>query len=333
MAKRNLHGAVALVTGASSGVGWQAALRLGQQGMRLCVTARRREPLEALCRELRAQGTECLAIAGDVAVADDVDRIVGGCIRHFGGVDLLVNNAGVQVYACFEDYDWEEIERLFDVNCFGYLRFARAVLPHFRARGRGSIVNVLSVMAEGQLQFFSIYAATKHALLGWANSLRLELDGSGIDVSSVLLPAIATPLYDHARSKTGTRMKPLPPIYDTDVAARAVVACARKPQRTLAPVFLQGTLILWSDKLLPGIGDFILRRIGVKGQMRDGYADPNGGNLFQPSLTVEPSLTGAGPRGTLQPTPGWQRYAPAVGAAMVVGYAASRALKRAATPS
>src|SRR5437899_7991370 len=131
MAKRDLRGCVALVTGASSGVGWQSAIRLAEAGVRLCVTARRGEALERLRAELIRRGSECLVAPGDVADPADVERVVTECVRVYGRVDLLVNDAAVQIYAPFEQYTWEEIERVFQVTCFGYLRFARAVLPHF----------------------------------------------------------------------------------------------------------------------------------------------------------------------------------------------------------
>src|SRR5204862_7380393 len=111
-------------------------------GARLCVTARRAEALDRVRTGIEGRGGECLVVPGDVSNEEDVVRVVARCIARYGRVDVLVNAAAVQIYALFEDYDWAEIERVFDVTCFGYMRFARAVLPCFRSRGEGHIVNV-----------------------------------------------------------------------------------------------------------------------------------------------------------------------------------------------
>jgi NAD(P)-dependent dehydrogenase (short-subunit alcohol dehydrogenase family) len=297
--KRDLRGAVAIVTGASSGIGWQSAVRLAEAGVKLCVTARRAEALDELCRKVEASGGSCIAVPGDVSVDADVARVVERCLEHYGRIDLLVNDAAVQVYAHFEDYEWAEIERVFQVTCFGYFRFARAVLPHFRRQGSGHIINVLSMLSLGGAPLLSVYSAAKHALYGWQESFRLELRGTGIDVSGVMLPSVATPMFDHAPMKLGRAPKPIPPTYDPDVGARAVVECARKPNPRAVPVFLQGRLILWLQNWVPAIGEAILSRWGARLQMRKQLVDPRRGNLFAPIAE------GVGPRGSVAPTPRW----------------------------
>jgi short-subunit dehydrogenase len=302
MARREIKGAVVLVTGASSGVGWATAVALGLAGAKVCVTARRQHALEQLCAGLRARGVECLAVPGDVAVQADVERVVAACVERFGRIDVLVNNAAVQVYARFEDYTWDEITRTFDVTCFGYFRFARAVLPHFHRQGSGHLVNMLSMLSEGAAPLLSTYTACKHALYGWAQSLRLELWGSGIDVSNVLLPSVATPMFDHAPMKLGRPPRPIPPTYEPELGARAVLRCIRRPHHALVPVFLQGTLILWMKRWLPFVGELLLGRYGARLQMRPGRVDPAHGNLF------EPVPEGVGPRGSVRATPRYLRY-------------------------
>jgi short-subunit dehydrogenase len=315
--RRNLSRQVALITGASSGVGWQTAIRLGNEGMRLCVSARRATALEELRAHLAGQGVECHVVPGDAAVAEDIERVVAECARHYGKIDVLVNNAAVQIYAPFEGYTWEEIERVFTVTCFSYLRFAREVLRHFHSRGSGHIINVLSMLSIGGAPLLSSYAAAKHAVLGWAESLRLELMGSGIELSTILAPSVATPMFDHAQMKLGRAPKPLPPVYDPDVVAKAVVRCAHKPAHRVMPVFLQGTLIFWVQQLAPWIGDFVLSRWGARLQMRGQAVDPQKGNLFTP---VE---EGVGPYGSVPPTPAWIRYGAGMGLLAVgIGLAA-----------
>jgi NAD(P)-dependent dehydrogenase (short-subunit alcohol dehydrogenase family) len=303
MAGRKLAGKVAIVTGASSGVGWAAALRLAEEGVRLCVTARRLAALEALCGELTERGVDCIPVAGDVANMADVERVVGECVRQFGRVDILVNNAAVQAYAPFEALDWRQLERIFDVTFYGYLRFARAVLPHFRAQGSGHVINVLSMLSQGAAPLLSGYTAAKHALFGWQQCLRLELAGSGIDVSGVMVPSVSTPMFDHAPTIYDRAPQPVPPTYDVDVAARGVVKVAKRPNPEYVPVFLQGTLILWMQRWVPFVGDFVLGRWGDRLQMRKERINRPRGNLF------EPVPQGVGPYGSVPPTARWKRWA------------------------
>jgi short-subunit dehydrogenase len=265
------------------------------------VTARRAEALEKLRAEITARGGECLVVPGDVTVDADVECVVTTCFEHYGRLDMLVNNAAVQSYAPFEHYEWREITRVFDVTCFGYMRFARAVLPIFRRQGHGHIINVLSMLSKGAAPLLSAYTAAKHAAFGWAESLRLELDGSGVDMSGVLIPSVATPMFDHAPTKLGFAPRPVPPTYDTDVAARAVVECARRPHPAKVPVFLQGSLILWLQRWAPWVGETILKKWGVRLQTRGLRLSRPEGNLFAPIPE------GVGPYGSVPPTPAWQR--------------------------
>lgn len=299
---KDLNGKIAIVTGASSGIGWQSAVRLAEQGVRICATARRAEALQALVRTIEDRGGECLAVPGDVSNDADVKEVVDACIERYGRIDILVNDAGVQVYDWFENLEWAEIQRLFDVTLFGYFRFARAVLPHFRRQGSGHIINVASMLSVGAAPLLSAYTSAKHAILGWAQSLRLELWGSGIDVSNILMPSVSTPMFDHAPMKLGRAPRPVPPTYDTDLAARAVVRCARTPNPKAVPVFLQGKLMLFAQSVAPWIGNVILANWGVKMQERDERIDPRHGNLF------EPVPEGVGPYGSCPPTPRWKRW-------------------------
>ena len=313
MPQQDVKGQVVIVTGASSGVGWQSAVRLGEAGARLCVTARGVEALERLREQLVAQGAECLVVPGDVTVQEDVERVVRECVAHYGRVDVLVNDAGVQSYGLFDELPWEHITRIFDTNCFGFMRFARAVLPHFRAQGSGHIINVQSMLARGAAPLLSAYTASKHATLGWAQCLELELADTGIHVSNVLVPSVSTNMFAHAPTLLDRAPQPVPPTYDTDVAARAVLRCARRPGRTDVPVFLQGTLILWLDAVAPWLGKRVLSRWGAQWQQRDVPVRRHEGNLFKPMKRS------VGPQGPVPPTPRWMRFSATAGLAALAG--------------
>lgn len=297
-----LAGQVALVTGASSGVGWQTAVRLAGDGMRLCLSARRHDALQELQTELAAGGAEVMVVSADVTRAEEIERVVAECIARFGRIDLLVNVPSVQLFAPFEDYAWDEITRIMDVNFYGYLRTTRAVLPVFRRQGGGHIVNVLSIFAQMGFPLFSIYAASKHALLGWADSLRLELHGTGIEISNVLLPTIATPFYDVAPTRLHRQPRPPPPVQAPELAARAVARCARHPDPHHVPVLLQGKLALVARRAAPALVDAVLARWGQRMVTGARPVHRPEGNLFSPA---EPPF---GPRGTAQVTPTWLRF-------------------------
>jgi short-subunit dehydrogenase len=307
MAREELRGKVAIVTGASSGVGWQSAVRLAEQGVRLCVTARRTQALEKLQAQVLRLGGECLVAPGDVTVQEEVERVVHACVEYYGRVDILVNVAAVQSYGFFEELPWEHLTRTFDVNCFGYMRFARAVLPHFKAQGSGHILNVQSMLSTGAAPLLAAYASSKHATFGWAKCLELELRGTGIRVSNVQVPSVATPMFDHAPTQLHLAPMPVPPTYEPDVAARAVVRCAQRPGQTSVPVFLQGWLLLWMDRWVPQVGKWILGHFGARMQVRARPVDRPEGNLFQPVPQ------GVGPRGSVPPTPRWKRFTATAG--------------------
>lgn len=243
---------------------------------------------------------DCLVVPGDVAVDADVAAVVDRCLAHNGRVDLLVNNAAVQAYDWAERQPWAEIARIFDVALFGQMRFARAVLPHFRAQRSGHLLCVGSMLARGAAPLLSAYGAAKHGLYGWTKSLALQLRASGIDVSIVQIPSVSTPMFDHAPTRMGFAPRPVPPTYDTDIAARAIVRCALRPRFEVVPVFLQGTLLLRLDRLAPWIGRAVMGRFGARLQMRREPAHRGSGNLFAP---VE---RGVGPYGSVPPTPRWK---------------------------
>ncbi|MBX5482776.1 MAG: SDR family NAD(P)-dependent oxidoreductase [Myxococcaceae bacterium] len=316
---RRLEGKVAIVTGASSGVGWQSALRLAEAGVKVCVTARRQEALEMLVTTIRGRGGEAIAVACDVTDMAQVQQVVAECVRAFGRIDLLVNDAGVQSYGYFEDLPFEQIVRIFDVNAFGPMRMARAVLPHLRAQGSGHIINVASMLSKGAAPLLSAYTASKHAMYGWAETLRLELYTTGIDVSSVLVPSVATGMFDHAPTLLGLAPQPVPPTYDPDVAARAVVKAARTGKSTLVPVLLQGRLLLWAQALARPVADAIMGRFGARMQMGNEPVSRREGNLFQPV----PQGIGAHGTGRVKPTPPWKRGLLSVALAGLVGGAAA----------
>ncbi|HVS84360.1 MAG TPA: SDR family oxidoreductase [Gaiellaceae bacterium] len=281
MKKKPLSEQVVVVTGASSGLGRAVARAAGARGARVVVTARNSEALDACVREIAAAGGVAHAVPADCAVRDEVGQVVEQAIDRFGRIDTYVANAIVTVYAETYRYEPEELRRIIDVNFFGQVYGYWAALPHLR-ESQGTFVSIQSALAYRGIPLQGGYCASKAALRAFFESARTELekDGSGVAVSVVLPGAINTPQFDRDRQKIGKQPQPVPPIYQPEPFAEAVLHCCEKPVREL-PLGWGAQKLLWGQKLSPRAGDLMLLRMGWKSQHTD-QDKPIGGsdNLF-----------------------------------------------------
>ncbi|MGB2940680.1 MAG: SDR family NAD(P)-dependent oxidoreductase [Candidatus Dormiibacterota bacterium] len=182
---KEIGGKVAVVTGASKGLGAYIAETLFDHGLKVVVAARSASELEALTKRLDKQGQRTLAVTADVTKEADRTRLLDAARERFGQVDIIVNNAGTDHPQAFIDVDLDEARRMFDLNVMGTLALTQAVLPEMMARGSGHIVNIASVAGLAPTPFGSVYAATKHAVVGFTESLRWEMEGTGVSASVV----------------------------------------------------------------------------------------------------------------------------------------------------
>jgi hypothetical protein len=196
MRLRSYAGMRALVTGASSGIGRGLALRLASLGARVALVARRADELDKLAGEIRAGGGEAAVFACDVADAASVADTCARALARWGGIDLLVNNAGYGHHRTFLEWEIEDMERMMRVNYFGTLYFTKAILPQMVEQRRGWVVFVASVAGKIAPPEESAYAATKHAMVGLAASLSLEVEDAGVHVLTVCPGVIRTPFFD-----------------------------------------------------------------------------------------------------------------------------------------
>jgi NAD(P)-dependent dehydrogenase (short-subunit alcohol dehydrogenase family) len=264
--KRPLADQVLVVTGASSGLGRAVARMAGARGARVVVTARTEEALDACVREIEESGSEALAVPADCSVQAEVQRVVDAAVERFGRIDTYVANAIVTVYAETYRYEPDELRRMIDVNFFGQVYGYWAALPHLRD-SRGTFVSVCSALSYRGIPLQAGYCASKAALRAFFESARVEVEKAGWDVAvSVVLPgAINTPQFDRDRQKIGCQPQPVPPIYQPEPFAAAVLHCCERPVREL-PLGWGAQKLLWGQKLSPRAGDLMLRRMGWSGQ-------------------------------------------------------------------
>ena len=192
---KSYDGLAALVTGASSGIGRQLAVRLAREGARVALVARREAELEAVAAEIRARSGEALVLPCDLSEADQVAAAASRALERFGAIDILVNNAGYGGQRTFLEWDLEDMERIMRVNYFGTLYFTKALLPQMVERKRGWIVFVSSVSGRIASPEKTAYAATKFAMTGFAEALSLEVEPAGVHVLTVYPGSVKTPFH------------------------------------------------------------------------------------------------------------------------------------------
>jgi NAD(P)-dependent dehydrogenase (short-subunit alcohol dehydrogenase family) len=264
--KKPIGEQVIVVTGASSGVGRAVARAAGERGAKVVVAARGEDGLNAAVEEIERSGSEALAVPGDVAEQEQNEELVRRSLERFGRIDTFVANAIVTVYAEVEQLEPDELRRVLDVNFFGVAYGYWAALPALK-ESRGTFLHVSSALAYRGIPLQAAYCSSKAAARTFLESARVELQKHGHDVAiSLVLPgAINTPQFDRDRQKLGKQPQPVPPIYQPEPYAQAVLHCAEKPIREL-PVSWGGQKLLWGQKLSPRAGDWMLRRIGWKKQ-------------------------------------------------------------------
>lgn len=267
--KKPLSEQVVVVSGGSYGLGRAIAGEAARRGAKVVVGARTREALDGALADVEAAGAEGLAVETDVAEQEQIKELVARAVERFGGIDSYIANAMVTVYAEAHRLEEDELRRVFDVNFFGGVYGYWAALPHLRSSG-GTFVQIASALSYRGIPLQAAYCSTKAALRTFFESARVELakESAGVDVCVILPGAINTPQFNRARQKIGLQPQPIPPIYQPEPFAEAVVRCCEQPEREL-PLGWGAQKLLWGQKLSPRAGDLILLRSGWKGQHTD----------------------------------------------------------------
>jgi NAD(P)-dependent dehydrogenase (short-subunit alcohol dehydrogenase family) len=274
---------VIVVTGASAGVGRATARAFARPGASVALLARGEEGLTAARDEVEAAGGSAIAVPTDVTDYDQVEAAAERAEAELGPIDVWVNSAMATIFAPIAQVTAEEYRRATEVTYLGTVHGTMAALKRMLPRDRGTIVQVGSALAYRAIPLQAAYCGAKHAVKGFTQSLRCELlhDGSGVNLTMVQLPALNTPQFDMARSRLPRRARPVPPIYQPEVAADAIVWAAQHPRREL---YVGGSTVIavLGERIAPAVGDLYLARTGYDAQQTDEPERERPDNLFQP---------------------------------------------------
>ncbi len=260
---------VVAVTGASSGVGRATARRFAREGATVGLIARNEQALAACAEEVRALGGSACVLPCDVADAAALQAAGERLEQEHGPIEVWVNNAMATVFGPVEEILAEEYRRVTEVTYLGVVYGTLTALRAMRPRERGVIVQVGSALAYRGIPLQSAYCAAKHAIQGFTESLRCELlhEGSGVRVTMVQLPALNTPQFDVVRARVARHPRPVAPVYQPELAARAIAAAAAHPARREWWVGGSTALSVIGNAIVPGAGDRYLARTGYEAQL------------------------------------------------------------------
>lgn len=324
---------VIVITGASGGIGRATAREFARPGMRIALLARGERGLDGVRREVEYAGAEALVIPTDVADESQVEAAAAAVEARWGRIDVWVNNAMVTIFGPVSALSGERIKRATEVTYLGAVYGTMAALQRMRARDRGVIVQVGSALAYRGIPLQAPYCAAKHALRGFTDSLRCELmhDRSNVHLTTVHLSAFNTPQFDWALNLVGKRSMPVPPIFQPELAARAIVWASLHRRREVY-VGWPAVKAIVGNKIVPGYADRVLAKSGYSGQITAEPVPPNAcSNLYEPCDT-NPGAHGRFDAQAREDSAQWwlttHRGFVAGAAALLLGGAAALALRK-----
>jgi NAD(P)-dependent dehydrogenase (short-subunit alcohol dehydrogenase family) len=278
------QGKVVVVTGASAGVGRAVVAEFARQGAQIGLIARGRERLDATKREVEELGGKALVLAADVADAQQVEAAAERVERELGPIDIWVNDAMTTIFAPFLEITADEFKRATEVTYLGQVYGTMAALKRMHPRDRGCIVQVGSALAFRSIPLQSPYCGAKHAIVGFTDSIRSELihNGSAVHITAVMLPAMNTPQFSWCRTRLPRHPQPVPPIFQPEVAARAIVWAASHKRREVY-VGWPTVEAIYAQEIAPSFADHYLAKNCFEGQQTSEPVSPDRpDNLFEP---------------------------------------------------
>jgi len=279
----HIKNSVVVITGASSGIGRATAQLLAKKGARLVLCSREADVLRQVEGECRELGAQVLVFPCDVGIESNVRNLVDAAIRNFGYIDVWVNNAAVYAFGKVDELPSEVIRKMIETNILGVIYGSRAILPHFKSRNQGMIINISSIASKIGAPYTGIYNTTKHAVTGFTESLRMELqDEPEIYACTVLPASIDTPLFQHAANYTGRAVKPIKPVYKPEQVADAILNCMKHPEREIV-VGGAGRMIIGARRVMPRVMEKIFAFQVDRDHFKKGKSAPvSNGNVLTP---------------------------------------------------
>lgn len=263
---RQIEQQVIVITGASSGIGLVTAQQAARRGAKVVLAARNGRDLEHAVDEIRREGGDAIAVPTDVSDFGEVQRLAERALEHYGRIDSWVNNAGVALYGEFTQLDLDDFRRVLEINFFGQVHGAKAALPHLE-NSSGALICIGSALSDRGAPLQSAYSAAKHAVKGWLDALRVELEhaGSSVRVTLIKPASINTPLFSKAKTLLGVEPQPIPPVYPPEIVADAILQAAAGDYRELY-TGTAGRMLALGETLSPRMVDHRLARGGYKKQ-------------------------------------------------------------------
>jgi NADP-dependent 3-hydroxy acid dehydrogenase YdfG len=251
-----LNQQVIVITGASSGIGLATAEAAAREGAKLVLAARSEPALGEICRRIQAEGGQAVHVVADVGRQEQVERVAQVALEQYGRIDTWINDAGVAIYGRLDQVSDEDNRRLFDTNFWGVVYGSLAALPHLKRQG-GALINVGSEVSDAVIPLQGMYAASKHAVKGFTDALRVEIeeiDEAPVSITLIQPTAVNTPYPTHARNYMDQEPKLPTPQIDPEKVADAILKAAVKPQRDVK-VGAMSVLNTMTAKLAPSLGD------------------------------------------------------------------------------
>ena len=276
---------VVVITGASAGVGRATVREFARHGASIALIARGPDGLDGARAEVEAAGCKALVLPIDVADAEALEKAAEQIEAQLGPIDIWVNNAMASVFSPIKEMTPADFKRVTEVTYLGYVYGSLAALKRMLPRDRGTIVHVGSALAYRSIPLQAAYCAAKHAVLGFFAALRTELihDHSNVHTTMVQMPALNTPQFGWVKSRLPRKAQPVPPIFQPEVAAKAIYYAAHHPQRREYYPGWSTVKAIFGNKLAPSFADRYLARMGYDAQQYDGAEDPNRpNNLYEP---------------------------------------------------
>ncbi|RAK02426.1 short-subunit dehydrogenase [Larkinella arboricola] len=272
---------VMVITGASSGIGLATAQEAARHGTRLVVASRNEAALATLVNQIRTGGGEAVYVVADVGLREDVQRIADTAIERFGGFDTWVNNAGMAIWGRLEAVSDEDHRRLFETNFWGTVYGSLIAVGHLKQRG-GSLINIASAAADLALPLQGMYSASKHAVKGFTDALRMELaeEKAPISVTTIKPAGINTPLPQHAQNYMDQEPKLPPPVYEPKEVALAILHAATHAERDIY-VGSAAKMMSMGNKYAPELMDWVGEKILFDQQRRSEPARHSAGALHR----------------------------------------------------